>query len=59
VLLRLDLDRDYGVLHRYVRLSSERDLGPLADWSNFVVMDSAARLAVGSAEVHGDAPEGV
>jgi integrase/recombinase XerD len=29
---------DYAVLHRYVRLSSERDLGPISDWSNHIVV---------------------
>ena len=30
---------DYAVLHRYVRLSSERDLGQLPEWSNYIVID--------------------
>ena len=29
----------YAVLHRYVRLSSERDLGSLSDWSNLIPVD--------------------
>ena len=33
---------DYAVLHRYVRLSSERDLGPLDDWSNFIAFEPAS-----------------
>jgi hypothetical protein len=35
---------DYAVLHRYVRLSSERDLGSLSDWSSFIVIDAAHDL---------------
>jgi site-specific recombinase XerD len=31
---------DYAVLHRYVRLSSERDLGQLSDWANHIVIDA-------------------
>jgi integrase len=33
---------DYTVLHRYVRLSSERDLGPVAEWANHIVIDGAS-----------------
>ena len=32
---------DYSVLHRYVRLSSERDLGPLTEWSTLIAFESA------------------
>lgn len=28
---------DYGTLQRYVRLSTDRDLGPLRDWAEFIV----------------------
>ena len=28
---------DYAVLHRYVRLATERDLGPRKDWEEFIV----------------------
>ncbi|MBJ7601988.1 MAG: site-specific integrase [Candidatus Dormibacteraeota bacterium] len=28
---------DYGTLQRYVRLSTDRDLGPLRDWAKFIV----------------------
>ena len=28
---------DYAMLQRYVRLASERDLGPLKDWAEFIV----------------------
>jgi integrase/recombinase XerD len=30
---------DYAVLHRYVRLSSERDLGLLSEWALFIALD--------------------
>jgi integrase len=32
---------DYAVLHRYVRLSSERDLGPLSEWTNLIAFEGA------------------
>ena len=32
---------DYSMLQRYIRLASERDLGSLKDWSEFVVADPA------------------
>jgi integrase len=32
---------DYSMLQRYVRLASERDVGRLKDWSEFVVADPA------------------
>lgn len=37
---------DYAVLHRYVRLSSERDLGPPSEWANFIVVDVVGATAV-------------
>jgi hypothetical protein len=37
---------DYAVLHRYVRLSSERDLGPLSDWAAFIVIDRGYALTL-------------
>jgi len=36
---------DYTVLHRYVRLSSERDLGLLSEWANHVVIDGGSGAA--------------
>jgi integrase len=41
---------DYAVLHRYVRLSSERDLGLLAEWANFITLE--ARPMAPSEVVH-------
>ena len=38
---------DYAVLHRYVRLSSERDLGQLSEWATFIVLDGASSPAPG------------
>jgi integrase len=38
---------DYAVLHRYVRLSTERDLGQLSEWATFIVLDSASFSASG------------
>ncbi len=32
---------DYAMLQRYVRLASERDLGPLKDWAEFIVAKPA------------------
>jgi integrase len=32
---------NYAMLQRYVRLASERDLGPLKDWSEFIVANPA------------------
>ena len=32
---------DYAVLLRYVRLSGERDLGPLPEWSSFMLVDGS------------------
>lgn len=40
---------DYAVLHRYVRLSSERDLGAMSEWTNFMVMDGSGWPAATSA----------
>jgi site-specific recombinase XerD len=37
---------DYAVLHRYVRLSSERDLGSLLDWSSFITVEESALPAM-------------
>jgi integrase/recombinase XerD len=33
---------DYAMLQRYVRLASERDLGPLKEWAEFIVEKPAA-----------------
>jgi site-specific recombinase XerD len=33
---------DYAVLHLYVRLSSERDLGPMSEWGNHIVIEGGA-----------------
>ena len=40
---------DYAVLHRYVRLSSERDLRPLSERANDLVIDGANWPAAGRA----------
>ena len=42
---------DYAVLHRYVRLSSERDLGPLSDWANFIVIDGGGWQVAGTSSL--------
>jgi integrase len=34
---------DYGILQRYVRLSSDRDLGSRKDWEEFIVGDPSLR----------------
>ena len=34
---------DYGILQRYVRLSSDRDLGSRKDWEEFIVGDPTLR----------------
>jgi hypothetical protein len=36
---------DYAVLHRYVRLSSERDLGPSKEWSDYLLVAGGAAVA--------------
>ena len=37
--------QDYEMLQRYVRLGSERDLGPLKDWSELIVANPVLGLA--------------
>ena len=32
---------EYGMLQRYVRLATERDLGPREDWLEFIVANPA------------------
>jgi integrase/recombinase XerD len=43
---------DYAVLHRYVRLSSERDLGPLSEWANYLVTEGSLSQAAGPVRGH-------
>ena len=38
---------DYTVLHRYVRLATERDLGRERDWEDFIVTPTAMGSVVG------------
>jgi integrase len=35
---------NYAMLQRYVRLASERDLGPLREWSEFIVANPVLGL---------------
>jgi site-specific recombinase XerD len=38
---------DYAVLHRYIRLSTERDLGRERDWEDFILATGAIGPGVG------------
>ena len=36
---------DYTVLQRYVRLATERDLGPLREWADLIVKNLSLDVA--------------
>lgn len=50
---------DYAVLHRYVRLSSDRDLGSLADWASFIVVGGVPGRVPSLRELPGNACKAV
>jgi hypothetical protein len=43
-------DADYAVLHRYVRLGSEQDLGALSEWSCLIAFDADGRPGCSNVE---------